>query len=120
MARKCKRVVVCGKARRMCWTGGKLSSNKPWKRGDKNTGTFKRRAKKRSTRTGAARTTARRAYKKPKKRTTRAKRVGMTCWKQRQKSGCRMLCQVKGKFVSNTKARGCPKGRKAGPKRQSA
>ncbi len=121
MARKCKRVVVCGKARRMCWTGGKLTSNKPWKRGDKTTGKFTRKKAKRSTRKGGTRKTARRAYKKKPKRRTRAKRVGMTCWKQNVKGqGCRMICQVKGRFVSNQKARGCPKGKKRGPMRKSA
>lgn len=101
--RKCKRVVVCGKARRMCWgTNGKLSSNTAWK-SKKRSGT-KRKAAKRKT-------TAKRKGGK-KKRTTRAKRVGMDCWKQNIKGqGCRMLCQVDGKFVSNVKARGC-KGRK--------
>lgn len=28
----CKRVMICGNARKVCWRSGRIVSNKPWKK----------------------------------------------------------------------------------------
>lgn len=96
MARSCKRVVVCGKARRICFEGGRIVSNKPWGKSKKRTA--KRRTSTRSTK---------------RRSTKRTAKVGRTVWVKRyvKGQGCRLITfNAKGKIIRNTKSTGCKRG----------